>query len=128
MNTFFKAEDVISVYTREQAIKDGVLVDITNTAKEAGIRFPVAITINAWNKCVAVPIGLEGRQDEDGRLWDVIWMLKVAINNAGKTDRIYYKLLVVGKDKRQHMTTLKAVVGPGDNYEPVITIMLPDED
>ena len=31
---------VIYAYTRKQAIADGVQVDVTKTAKEAGISFP----------------------------------------------------------------------------------------
>ncbi len=34
---------VISVYTRAQAIEDGVLVDVSETAREAGFRIPVAV-------------------------------------------------------------------------------------
>ena len=40
--------DVIFSYTRKQAIEDGVLVDITEMAKEAGIKYPVAITSTAF--------------------------------------------------------------------------------
>ena len=36
--------DVIDVYTRAEAIEDGVLVDVTETAKEAGIVYPTAVT------------------------------------------------------------------------------------
>lgn len=34
----FTVEDIISTYSRAQAIEDGVLVDVTETAKEAGIK------------------------------------------------------------------------------------------
>ena len=40
--------NVIYSYTRKQAIEDGVLVDITDVAKEAGIKYPVAITSTAF--------------------------------------------------------------------------------
>src|ERR1039458_9449603 len=40
--------NVIYSYTRKQAIEDGVLVDITEMAKEAGIKYPVAITSTAF--------------------------------------------------------------------------------
>ena len=40
-------------YTRAQAIEDGVLVDVTETAREAGFRCPVAITHAAWEDSVA---------------------------------------------------------------------------
>src|SRR5690606_22501667 len=34
------AMDIIFAYTRAQAIADGVLIDVSNTAREAGIKFP----------------------------------------------------------------------------------------
>ena len=33
---FWDDAEIISIYTRAQAIEDGVLVDVTDTAKEAG--------------------------------------------------------------------------------------------
>ena len=36
--------EVIYAYTRKQAVADGVQVDVTKTAQEAGINFPVFIT------------------------------------------------------------------------------------
>ncbi len=36
--------DVIDVYTRAEAIDDEVLMDVTETAKEAGIVYPTAVT------------------------------------------------------------------------------------
>ena len=35
---------VIYAYTRAQAVADGVQVEVTKTAKEAGISFPVFLT------------------------------------------------------------------------------------
>lgn len=43
---------VIHAYTRAQAIADGVLVDISETAKEAGFRYPVACTSAVWSDCI----------------------------------------------------------------------------
>jgi hypothetical protein len=37
-------EEVIFSYSRKQAIEDGVLVDLTSLARDAGIKFPVAVT------------------------------------------------------------------------------------
>ena len=61
-----------------QAIADGVLIDATELAKEAGFRLPVALTSGVWAECVAVPAGVAG-QDETGRLWDVLTLLHFAI-------------------------------------------------
>ena len=48
---FFGA--AICIYSRAQAIADGVLVDISSTAREAGLAWPVAMTQAAWADCVA---------------------------------------------------------------------------
>ncbi len=44
--------DVVSRYTRKMAIEDGYLVDVPDMAKEAGFKFPVALTRAAWDDCV----------------------------------------------------------------------------
>ena len=54
-----KQDDVlIFSYTRAQAIADGVLVDVSELAKQAGFRFPVAVTAGVWAECVAGPAGV----------------------------------------------------------------------
>jgi hypothetical protein len=40
----FENADLIHRYTRADALRDGVLIDASATAKEAGIVFPVALT------------------------------------------------------------------------------------
>jgi hypothetical protein len=39
--------EIIYSYTRKQAIADGVLIDVTELAKEAGFKCPVAFTSSA---------------------------------------------------------------------------------
>jgi hypothetical protein len=68
----FDNADLIHRYTRADALRDGVLIDVSTTAREVGIRYPVALTRAVWEKCVAVPPGV-ACQDEAGRLWDVVW-------------------------------------------------------
>jgi hypothetical protein len=64
--------DLIPSHSRVRAIEDGVLIDETNTAREAGIRYPVPLTAAVWERCVSVPPGV-ACQDEAGRLWDLVW-------------------------------------------------------
>ena len=127
---FWDDAEVVSSYTRAQAIEDGVLVDVSEMAKEAGIKFPVAMTSTVWGKYVEVPEGVNC-QDETGRLWDILWMFRCAAARfSGST--LLFKLYVRNHNRerldRRDLVTLKAVCGPGDTPEPVITIMLPDED
>ena len=52
--------EVIYAYTRKQAIADGVQIDVTKTAQEAGIKFPVFITRGVFDAYIAVPEGVTG--------------------------------------------------------------------
>ena len=133
----FTAENVIHVYTRAQALADGVLIDAAELAREAGFRYPVALTAEAWAECVAweqEDSQRQTHQDVTGRLWDVLWMASVAIRARGGTSqssRIPFQLLVVprdGKSRRAREVTLHVHIGPGDLGEPVLTIMMPGED
>lgn len=123
-------ENVVFSYSRAQAIADGVLIDVSDVAKEAGFRFPVAMTAAAWSDCVAWRESGQGAgQSESGRLWDVLWMAKLAVKRA-EGDRISFTVLRVPTrgGGRAQLATLQAVVGPGDHWEPIITLMLPGED
>jgi hypothetical protein len=122
--------EIIYAYTRAQALEDGVLVDVSATAKEAGIKFPVALTSTVWGQYVEVPEGVSC-QDQTGRLWDILWMFRCAAARFNGDTRLF-KLYVRNHNRerpdRRDLVTLKAVCGPGDTPEPVITIMMPDED
>ncbi len=123
--------DVVYTYTRSQAIADGFQIEVTKTAQEAGIRFPVFITRGVYEQCVAVPPGVTG-QDEAGRLWDVVWLLRHAIlcSRPG-TSRLPFALYVRNSDTTPpRLTKLIATAGAVDvdDPAPAITVMLPDED
>jgi len=130
MREFFG--DVISEYSRAQAIEDGVLVDVSETAREAGLRYPLALTRAVWESCVTVPVNGKGQpvpcQDERGRLWDVVSMTRFAIRLSPAGHDTLPVRLRVRQRAGHRLVTLKAVCGPGDDAEPVITIMLPEED
>lgn len=74
--------EIISVYTVEDAVADGSMIDATSAATlEAGYRIPVTFTRPAWRYSVEWTRG-NGLQDEAGRLWDVLWMMKGAAKAA----------------------------------------------
>ncbi|MBY4726893.1 MULTISPECIES: DUF6573 family protein [Burkholderia] len=120
----------ISSYTRAQAIADGVLVDVSAMAREAGFRVPVALTSAVWADCVAWTDADSGR-GESGRLWDVLWMGALAAKRAHGAQRIAFELNRVPRDGRitqPRPVVLNLHIGPGDNAEPTITILMPNED
>jgi hypothetical protein len=124
----------ISVYTRRQAIEDGVLVDLMQSGtaglvREGGFRFPVAMTIGAFCAIVGEPDKpLPAGQDLKGRLWHVLWMLKLAIKSSKPgNDRVSFSVNV-WDGRRRTRVNLWSLGGPGDKAEPVITIILEGED
>ena len=102
--------DVLIIsYSRNDAIADGVLIDVTETAKEAGFRYPVAMTSAAWAACVEIPDGVSG-QDETGRLWDVLTLLRHASHRArGGESTVLFDVLVLNDRTTPRPVRLKAV-------------------
>ncbi len=116
--------DLIFSYTRKQAIEDGVLVDVSKDAANAGYKIQVAITSAVYTGYIET--SLPG-QDEKGRLWDVLIMLQLNARNSD-SDTILFDVLFQMTEDRIEPVQLKAVIGPGDTHDPVLTIMLPTED
>ena len=122
--------EIIYSYTRAQALADGVQVDVSSVATEAGIRLPVYLTRTVFDAYVAVPDGVSG-QDEAGRLWDIVWMLRFALRKAQPgQDRLPFALYVRNDNHRLRLVKLIAHCGAldVDDPQPAITIMMPDED
>ena len=101
----------ISSYSRAQAIEDGVLVDITEQARQQRFVFPMAMTSALWGSCKA---------ENAENLRRILTQLHLEIKKAAPhCDQL--KFLTLG-------FTIKCVVGPGDDPKPVMTLMLQDED
>jgi len=123
----FEDAEIIYSYTRKQALADGFQVDVSAVATEAGFRFSVYMTRTVWTAYVEVPAGVHG-QDEQGRLWDILSMLRWQVKKGGNP--LTFRLYVRNDNRRARIVTLKAECGPKDidDPQPAITIMMPDED
>ncbi len=122
--------DVIYSYTRSQAVADGVQVEVSKTAQEAGIRFPVFLTRAVYDAYVTVPPGVTA-QDEAGRLWDLMTMTRFAIlRSRPGCDRLPLALYVRNDNRAPRLVRLTAVCGPLDidDPQPTITLMMLGED
>ncbi len=123
----FNESDIIHRYTRKEALEDGVLIDVSKVAQEAGIKYPTAVTSTVWGDFVRVPEGVV-TQDEQGRLWDIIWLLRLAIQQSHGENTVHFYLHCRNSDHQVKRFLLKAVCGPDDDAAPCITVMMPDED
>lgn len=140
MNEFWKNAEIIHAYTRHQAIEDGVLIDLMQDetkelVENAGIKVPVAMTATAFARCVWPIENPEAEawlksqcQDLKGRLWDVLWMFRCFARGQGGDTVLFQFIIQDWETKRRRRMILKAIIGRGDQGEPVITIMSPEED
>lgn len=117
--------EVISRYTRKQALDDGVLVDVSKTASEAGINHPVAFSRALFERCVAFSESVP--QDASRTTSDILRRLRGVILTGSGRERMF-NVCVRFDPPDVYVAPLKAVCGHGDNGEPVITVMLPEED
>lgn len=127
VENFWADADIISSYSRAQALEDGALVALPEAiCKEAGFKFPVACTCGVWALLAPdVKARLRGESLE-GRLWDTLYMFGLKARARGG-DRVRFQLYYTVNGRKQ-LTTLVGCIGPGDTAEPVITILAEDED
>ena len=118
--------EAIYSYTRSMALADGTLVDVSETAREAGFRFPVALTASLWSVVETIP-KKHSYQDWKGRLWDVLWMASLAVRKSKSESRIVFELILFREGSRRKFVTLVCDCGPGDSGEPVVTIGFPED-
>jgi len=134
LTSLFSNDEIIYAYTRADAISDGVLVELPDqVVNEAGIKVKVAVTRVVWDDYLS-PAYLDELPGQcvEGRTWDLLWMFGCAARRSRHASTIQFRVLFATMEKSGSVVTddvlLKAVCGPGDEGEPVITIMLPWED
>ena len=122
--------NLIYSYTRAQAIEDGVLIDVTEAARGVGFKVHTVVTATLFHGYLEPPTGLEGEgQSTAGRLHDLLFLVLCAArkNHAG-ADRAAVRAAFLMKPGRTETVDVIAHIGPGDQGEPVLTLMLPEDD
>jgi hypothetical protein len=122
--------ETVYSYSRAQAIEDGVLVsgmdgDFLEVSQQH-FKYPVAMTSAVFEiikKAVDHPAWAN---DYKGVWHDILWMSRAHARQVNDSTRIF-QVIIKGAG-RKSLFTFKIVCGPGDNAEPVLTVMLPNED
>lgn len=121
--------NLIYSYSRKEALEDGVLIDVSEIAKEAGFIIPTAVTSNLYETYVKPSDAVnQCGQSIEGRLWDILQLLRLSIKDIEPDTSILFfhvNFLMQNGIKR---VKLKSVIAGGDNGEPVLTIMNENED
>lgn len=118
---------VIYSYSRTQAIEDGVLVSIPANIYSKYFKYPVAITSSAWNLIEMAIDSPQHQNSLEGVLCDILWMSQRGITKRIDENQHLFQVIITGTGrKRSH--TFKIMCHPGDQGEPVLTVMMPEED
>lgn len=124
--------NVIFAYSRKQAINDGVLIEIPyNMRREAGVTVHCAMTAELYAEMCVTAQDRSLGQSFEGRLWDMLSNFRFAckLSGAGLTSEMTFSLIIASSaPKRKRVVLVKTVISGGDDSEPVITFMLPDQD
>jgi hypothetical protein len=128
--TMFNACEVISTYTRAEAIEDGVLVDLMQDSMADVARqhykHPIACTAAVWAIMQRAVENERHGNDYAGILHDMLWMSRVYKRQIDEST-VIFRVKITGAGRRS-LYDFKLTISPGDDFEPVITITLPNED
>ena len=125
---------IIHSYTRADAIRDGVLLDVTEHAKHFGFKYPVAITATIFNQYIipSEELAANGETTENriGLVLSELYYAIKTISTGNPQTRINFNVefLMDAIDESYETVGIIADCGPGDDLNPVITIMLPEDD
>ncbi len=122
--------NLIYSYTRAQAIADGVLVDVTDAARAVGFKVHTAVSEHLYHGYVEPPDGLIGEgQSTTGRLHDLLFLVLCSAKKIHTgADRATVRIAFLMEPGRTETVDVIAHIGPGDQGEPVLTLMLPEDD
>ena len=126
----FNACEVISTYTRAEAIEDGVLVDLMQDSMADVARqhykHPIACTAAVRGIMQRAVENERHGNDYAGILHDMLWMSRVYKRQIDEST-VIFRVKITGAGRRS-LYDFKLTISPGDDFEPVITITLPNED
>jgi hypothetical protein len=127
MADFWKDAEVIHTYTRKQALEDGMLVDLNQwiPVKESGYKCPVVCTAEVFAIIEAAVNNEKFHNDYKGVIWDILLMSRVNKTEKWETG-CKFQVKIIGAGRIQFYT-FKIECGPGDDAEPVLTVMQPQK-
>ena len=125
-NYFFNAS------TRQQAINNGALIDVSTMANEIGFNVTVAISQSAWHKVMSKLTTDQQKNDYLKILLEVLFSditaLSIVLVNPSNTYDFTAPTPTLSYSSRTRAVKLKSITGVGDLDTSVITIILTSED
>lgn len=131
LESLFKDAEIIYTYTRQDAINDGVFLDVTEQAKKVGFRVSVAITNQGIDRLIVNGNNsLEQPEPYDEALKDFLISVLFYINseiNVNPNERLFTKGSYNFYPNKEKLTKFWIAVEGDQNGNPALNIFLPEE-
>ena len=111
-----------------RAIEAGVLIDVTPTARQLGISFPITITKPLWEGGITAHQTLS-EEDIARRLRDVLIAFRLRLSSLVTVSPLidFPALLVIPPSTTPQPIALLALVQPNKEHQATVTLLLPNE-
>ena len=113
---------------REEGIRSGVLIDVTEDAKKMGLTFPVTISKPLWEVGIAPSQALSD-QERSERLRDVLMAFRLRLANQATLSPLidFPALLALPPGSIPQPVPLFALIQPDEQNRALVTLLLPNE-
>ena len=119
---------VPTIRDRQEAIQSGILIDVTPTAKELGLTFPVTITKPLWDIGIVTNQSLS-QEEQTGRLRDVLMAFRLRLASLATISPLidFPALLAMPPSTVPQPVPLFAIIQPDSGNQANVTLLLPNE-
>jgi len=122
----FTEDDLVSSYSQKQAIEDGVLHLIPKDISRDYFKYPVIISNSLMTVIEAAIESKKYLNDYRGVMHDVLFIAQLAAKKSNGESMLKTKVTITGAGPKS-VYDLLIVCGPGNNMQPTITIMFPED-
>ena len=117
-----------AIRNREAAIQAGTLIDVTPTALQLGITFPVMITRPLWEVGIVTNQSLP-EEDQTSRLRDILMAFRLRLASLTTVSPLldFPVLLALPPSRVPQPVPLFALIQPDPTHQANVTLLLPNE-
>jgi hypothetical protein len=117
-----------AIRDREAAIQAGTLIDVTPTALQLGISFPVTITRPLWEMGIVTNQSLP-EEDQTSRLRDILMAFRLRLASLTTVSPLldFPVLLALPPSRVPQPVSLFALIQPDPTHQANVTLLLPYE-
>ena len=111
-----------------EAIAAGALIDVTATAKQVGLSFPVTVTKPLWEVGIA-PSSTMTAEEQSARLRDILMAFRLRLATQPSVSPLidFPALLAFPPNVVPQPIPLFALIQPDDQSRATVTLLLPNE-